>query len=255
MLLAVDIGNTHTVLGVFDGANLLADWRVATRRGATADEWSILVRSLFDAEGVTTASVRSMIVASVVPNLDAIAREIGTRVFGTEPLFVAPGIKTGLPILYDNPHEVGADRIVNAVAAIHKYGAPVIVVDFGTATTFDVVGADGAYLGGVIVPGLGISAEALFQRAARLARVEIRAPEHVIGKNTEESIQSGLFHGYLGLVEGLARRLREEMGTDAPLVATGGLAAVFEGHLPSCLAVDAGLTLDGLRILWERNRR
>jgi type III pantothenate kinase len=255
MLLAVDIGNTHTVLGVFDDARLLADWRVATRRGATADEWAVLFHSLFQARRLDPASVGAMIVSSVVPNLDAIAREIGSRVFGTDPLFVAPGIKTGLPILYDNPHEVGADRIVNAVAALQKYGAPVIVVDFGTATTFDVVGAEGAYLGGVIVPGLGISAEALFQRAARLARVEIRAPERVIGKTTEESIQSGLFHGYLGLVEGLARRLRAEIGADAPLVATGGLAQVFEGHLPWCRAVDPGLTLDGLRILWERNRR
>jgi type III pantothenate kinase len=255
MIFAVDIGNTHTVLGVFDGSELMAHWRVSTRRGATSDEWTILVRSLLDTGKITATRIQGMIVASVVPNLDSIAREIGRRLFATDVLFVAPGIKTGLPIHYENPHEVGADRIVNSVAALHKYGAPVIIVDFGTATTFDVVGREGAYLGGVIVPGLSISAEALFQRAARLARVEIREPQHVIGRNTEESIQSGLFHGYLGLVEGLAGRIREEIGADAPLVATGGLASIFEGHLPRCRAVDPDLTLDGLRILWERNRR
>jgi type III pantothenate kinase len=255
MLLAIDVGNTHTVLGLFDGSERLAHWRIGTRKDATADEWRVLFGSLFASEGLLPSGVRGAIVASVVPDLDALIRETVRRTTEVEPLFVAPGMKTGVPILYDNPHEVGADRIVNAVAAIHKYGAPVIVVDFGTATTFDVVDRDGAYAGGVIVPGLGISAEALFQRAARLARVELRAPSRVIGRSTQESIQSGLFHGYLGLVENLAARIRRELATDAPLVATGGLATVFDGRLPGCRAVDPGLTLEGLRILWERNRR
>ena len=255
MLLAIDVGNTHTVLGLFEGSERRAHWRIGTRKDRTDDEWRVLFGSLFASGGFRPSEVRGAIVASVVPDLDAVIRETVRRITETEPLFVAPGMKTGLPILYDNPHEVGADRIVNAVAAIHKYGAPVIVVDFGTATTFDVVNREGAYVGGVIVPGLGISAEALFQRAARLARVELRAPSRVIGRSTQESIQSGLFHGYLGLVESLTERIRRELGSDAPLVATGGLAPVFEGWLPACRAVDPGLTLDGLRILWERNRR
>lgn len=255
MLLAIDVGNTHTVLGLFEGSERRAHWRIGTRKDGTADEWRVLFGALFASGGFQPSAVGGAIVASVVPDLDPVIRETVRRITETEPLFVAPGMKTGVPILYDNPHEVGADRIVNAVAAIHRYGAPVIVVDFGTATTFDVVDRDGAYVGGVIVPGLGISAEALFQRAARLARVELRPPSRVIGRSTQESIQSGLFHGYLGLVESLTQRIRRELGADAPLVATGGLAPVFDGWLPDCRAVDPGLTLDGLRILWERNRR
>jgi type III pantothenate kinase len=172
-----------------------------------------------------------------------------------KPLFVGPGVRTGLPIRYDNPHEVGADRIVNAVAALERHGAPVIVLDFGTATTFDVVNQKGEYLGGVIAPGPEIAAEALFQRAARLWRVEMRKPAHVIGRNTIESVQSGVFHGYVALVEGLVARIRAELGCDAPVVATGGLAAAFGKELAFVSEVDPGLTLDGLRRIWERNRR
>jgi type III pantothenate kinase len=254
MLLAVDTGNTHTVLGLFEDATLLADWRLPTRKDTTVDELGVLLRALFREAGLSPASVHGMIVSSVVPGLDEVLHRTGRKYFGVTPLRVAPGVKTGMPILYDNPHEVGADRIVNAVAAVARYGAPVLVLDFGTATTFDVVGPKGEYLGGVIAPGLGISAEALFEKAARLYRVDVRAPSRVIGRNTEESIQSGLFHGYASLVEGVVRRIRAELGVSAPVVATGGLAAVFEKELGFLDAVDPGLTLEGLRLIWEKNR-
>lgn len=255
MLLAIDTGNTHTVLGLFDGPRLAADWRIATRKDETADELGSLFLALFAGGGIEPSSVDGVIVSSVVPDWNGILAATARRAFGREALFVAPGIKTGLPILYENPHEVGADRIVNAVAAVHGYGAPVIVLDFGTATTFDVVSPKGEYLGGVIAPGLGISAEALFQRAARLMRVDVKRPSRVIGRTTEESVQSGLFHGYVALVEGVVKRLRAELGVDAPVVATGGLAPVFQSELSFLQAVDPHLTLLGLRLVWEKNRR
>ena len=255
MLLAVDVGNTHTVLGLFEGERLRADWRVASRKDATVDETGIVWRQLFAHAGADPAAVDGMIVSSVVPDLDRMVAAVGRRYFDADALFVAPGVKTGMPILYENPHEVGADRIVNAVAAVRRYGAPVIVLDFGTATTFDVVSARGEYLGGIIAPGLGISAEALFSRAARLSRVEVREPARVIGRTTQESIQSGLFHGYVALVEGLVRRVRDELGVAAPVVATGGIAPVFRDALSLLDAVDPGLTLEGLRLIWEKNRR
>jgi len=255
MLLAVDTGNTHTVLGLFEGDKLRADWRIATRKDTTADELGAVVRALFAGEGLTPASVTGVIVSSVVPDWNGLLAATAARTFGHEALFVAPGIKTGLPILYDNPHEVGADRIVNAVAAVHRFGAPVLVLDFGTATTFDVVSPKGEYLGGVIAPGLGISAEALFQRAARLMRVDIKKPARLIGRTTEESVQAGLFHGYVSLVEGVVRRLRAELGVEAPVVATGGLAPVFHDELSFLTAVDPHLTLTGLRLIWDKNRR
>ena len=255
MLLAIDTGNTHTVLGLFDGDRLTADWRIATRKGETADELGALLRSLFAASGLQPSSVDGVIVSSVVPDWNAVLAATARSAFGQEAVFVAPGIKTGLPILYDNPHEVGADRIVNAVAAMHRFGAPVLVLDFGTATTFDVVSPKGEYLGGVIAPGLGISAEALFQRAARLMRVDVKKPAHIIGRTTEQSVQSGLFHGYVALVEGVVKRLRAELGADAPVVATGGLAPVFHAELSFLTAVDPHLTLLGLRLVWEKNRR
>lgn len=255
MLLAVDTGNTHTVLGLFEGERLCADWRVATRKDATADELGALLRALFAGEGLQTSSVDGVVVSSVVPDWNGVLAATASRTFGRIAFFVEPGVKTGLPILYDNPHEVGADRIVNAVAAVHRFGAPVVVLDFGTATTFDVVSPKGEYLGGAIAPGLGISAEALFQRAARLMRVDVRKPARIIGKNTEESVQAGLFHGYVSLVEGVVRRLRDELGVDAPVVATGGLAPVFEEELSFLTAVDPHLTLLGLRLIWEKNHR
>lgn len=255
MLLAVDAGNTHTVFGLFQGEQRRADWRIATRKEITADELGVLLHALFERGSIDPARVDGMAVASVVPDLGEALRTTGRRYFGCEPLFVGPGLKTGMPILYDNPHEVGADRIVNAVAAQARFGAPVIVLDFGTATTFDVVDRDGAYLGGVIAPGVGVSAEALFEKAARLHRVSIRRPGRVIGRFTEQSLQSGLFHGYAALVEGLVERIREELGQAAPVVATGGLAPVFEPELGLVEAVDPGLTLEGLRLIYEKNRK
>ena len=254
MLLAVDVGNTHTVLGLFEGEERRADWRIPTRRDTTVDELGVLFRALLREAGLAQLRLEGMIVSSVVPGLNDILSRTGRTVFGLEPLMVEPGIKTGMPILYDNPAEVGADRIVTALAAKARYGAPVIVLDFGTATTFDVVGFRGEYLGGAIAPGLRISADALFEKAARLSRVDLREPARVIGRNTEESVRAGLFHGYASRVEGLVRRIRDELGAPAPVVATGGLAPVFEKALGFLDAVDPGLTLEGLRLLWERNR-
>lgn len=255
MLLTVDAGNTQTVFGLFDDERLLADWRIATRKEATADELGVLLHSLFERAGFGDRTPEGMIVSSVVPDLNEALAVTGRRYCDCDPLFVGPGLKTGMPILYEIPHEVGADRIVNAIAAKARHGAPVIVLDFGTATTFDVVGQGGEYLGGVIAPGLGVSAEALFAKAARLHRVGVRKPQRVIGKNTEQSLRSGLYHGYAALVEGLVRRIRAELGVDAPVVATGGLASVFEPELDFLAAVDLGLTLEGLRLIWEKNRR
>lgn len=254
MLLAVDIGNTHTVMGLFEGTELQADWRVASRKNATADEIGVLLGALFGGARIDAAAVEDAIISSVVPDLNGPYTAACDRYLNLAPLFVGPGVKTGMPILYENPHDVGADRIVNAVAAIERYGAPVIVVDFGTATTFDVVGPGGEYVGGVISPGLGSSAEALFAKAARLHRVDVQKPSRIIGRNTEQSIQSGLFHGYASLVEGLVRRVRDDLGQDAPVVATGGLAPIFESEMPFLTASDPGLTLEGLRLIWEKNR-
>jgi type III pantothenate kinase len=255
VLLALDTGNTHTVCGLFAGERLRADWRIATRRDLTADELGILLRGLFREAELDPREVRGVVISSVVPDLNAVLAETSARYFGCHALFVGPGVKTGLPILYENPHEVGADRIVNAVAAVARYGAPVIVLDFGTATTFDVVSRAGEYLGGVIAPGLGLSAGALFERAARLSPVDLRRPQRVIGRNTEQSLQSGLYLGYVALVEGLVRRIHAELGDPAPVVATGGLAAVLEPELGLLTAVDAHLTLEGLRLVWDKNRR
>jgi type III pantothenate kinase len=255
MLLAVDIGNTQTVFGLFEGEALTADWRLATRRDATGDEMGVVLRSLFLEAERDRRLVDGVVVSSVVPELDDVIAGTSRRYFDREPMFVGPGVKTGMAILYENPHEVGADRIVNAVAAKTRYGAPVVVLDFGTATTFDVVSAGGEYLGGVIAPGLAVSAEALFAKAARLHHVDVRRPERIIGRNTEQSIRSGLFHGYCGLVEGLVRRIRDELGEEAPVVATGGMGAVFEEALGFLTAVDPNLTLEGLRLIWEKNRR
>ncbi len=255
MLLAVDAGNTNVVLGLFDEARLVADWRISTRRNATSDELGVLFRALFVEARQDPSAVSGMIVASVVPDINEALAATGQTYFHTRPLFVEPGVRTGLPILYENPHEVGADRIVNAVAAVARHGAPVIVLDFGTATTFDVVGPRGEYLGGIIAPGPAISAEALFQRAARLSRVDVRKPPQVIGRNTKDSVQSGLFHGYVALIEGLVARVRAELGVAAPVIATGGLAAVFASELPFVAEINPRLTLEGLRIVWDKNRR
>ena len=252
-LLAVDVGNTNTVLGLYEGAVLERSWRLTTRRDATSDEIALSVRGLLAEAG--RASVRpEVIVASVVPSVRFPLRQAFRQLFGAEPLFVEPGVKTGMPILYDVPQEVGADRIVNAVAAHAQFGGPCIVVDFGTATTFDVVTAKGEYSGGVIVPGISISAEALFEKAARLWRVEIRKPERVIGKSTAASIQSGLYFGYLSLVDGVIARIEKELGARARVIATGGLAELFGGGSERIEQIDPLLTLTGLRLIYERNR-
>ncbi len=256
MLLVLDVGNTNTVLGLYEldhAHQLIAHWRVSTNKTQTTDEYGVLFRNLFAMQSLPAEAVSGIIISSVVPPIDGTLREVCERYFHLKPLFVEPGIKTGMPIHYDNPNEVGADRIVNGVAAFEKHGGPVIVVDFGTATTFDAVSAKGEYLGGVIAPGIGISADALFTRTARLPRIEIRRPAKVLGTNTVHSMQSGLFFGYLGLIDGILARLIAEMGGSVKVIATGGLAPLFAGSSEYIAEADDLLTLDGLRILWERN--
>ncbi|HEU4401660.1 MAG TPA: type III pantothenate kinase [Candidatus Polarisedimenticolia bacterium] len=255
MLLVMDVGNTNTVLGVFDSARLVAHWRLATVRDRTVDEYGILARNLLSFASLDVASIDAMIIASVVPPLNGVLEAMARTYFRLKPLFVEPGVRTGMPILYDNPQEVGADRIVNGVAAFERTRSAVIVVDFGTATTFDAISAQGEYLGGAIAPGLAISAEALFQRAARLPRVDIRRPPRVIGRNTTNSLQSGLFHGYIALVSGILARMREEMVEPVRTLGTGGLTAPLQDELRGLLDdLDPNLTLEGLRIIHERNR-
>jgi type III pantothenate kinase len=260
MLLVLDVGNTETEVGVFamreDGTTapeLTAQWRISTSQKQTADEYGVLLRQLFAMHGLELRAVQGIIVASVVPPLERLLRLMTERYFGIKALFIEPGIKTGMPVHYDNPAEVGADRIVNAVAAYEKCRQSCVVVDFGTATTFDAVSARGEYLGGVIAPGIAISAEALFERTARLPRVEIKRPPHVIGSNTVHSLQSGLFHGYVGLVDGILERLLAELGASR-VIATGGMAPFIASGSRYLSEIDDTLTLVGLRIIWERNR-
>ncbi len=263
MLLVVDVGNTNTVLGVFgpkaDGAGpgrygtLISNWRVSTNKSQTVDEYGVLFRNLFAMNGIEVSAVQGIVISSVVPPLDSTLREVCERYFQFKPLFIEPGVKTGMPVHYDNPAEVGADRIVNSVAAFEKFGGPCIVVDFGTATTFDVVSPKGEYMGGVITPGIGISADALFERTARLPRVDIRKPPSMIATNTVNSLQAGLYYGYLGLIDGILERLIAELDGDVKVVATGGLATLMGGGSKYIREVDDLLTLEGLRIIYERN--
>ncbi|HVR44432.1 MAG TPA: type III pantothenate kinase [Thermoanaerobaculia bacterium] len=249
-LLAVDVGNTNIVLGLWRGEELAASWRLATARDRTVDEYGILARQLVGAEGRIDAAV----VASVVPPLDSMIGEMLERTFGVQALFVEPGVRTGLSIRTENPLEVGADRIVNAVAAHEQFDGSVIVVDFGTATTFDLVTGRGEYCGGLIAPGLTVSAEALFTRAARLPRVDIRKPAHLIGTNTIGSLQSGLYYGYLGLIDGVLERMKNEVPSIGTVVATGGIPKSFIEESRHIEQWDPELTLKGLRIVHERNR-
>jgi len=254
MLLAVDVGNLHTVLGLYDGDELIRHFRVQSDRDRTEDEHSVMLHTLVRIAELDPAEIKESIVASVVPPVtEGIVRAI-INAFGHEPLVVGPGIRTGMPILYENPKEVGADRIVNAVAAYDRLGCAVIIVDFGTATTFDCVSEKGEYLGGVISPGIGLSAEALGTRAARLPKIEIQKPPHVLGRNTVHAMQSGLVFGYVGLVDGIVERLREEMGGEVRVLATGGQASLIASESKTIEEVDEQLTLEGLRILHARQR-
>jgi type III pantothenate kinase len=254
VLLAIDVGNTNTVLGAFEGKDLRQQWRVETSHSRTHDEWGILVRQLFLSGGLEPGQVDAIVISSVVPPLAFALERMGQRYFGQKPLFVGPGVKTGLPILYDNPREVGADRVVNAVAAYHRWRRGLIVVDFGTATTFDAVSPKGEYLGGAIAPGVSISMEALFRNASKLPRVEFVRPPHVVGKNTVASIQSGLVYGYVGLVDGICERMTAELAFPTLVVATGGLAPLVAGLSRTVAEVDEHLTLEGLRLIHELNR-
>lgn len=252
-LLVIDVGNSNIVLGVFAGDVLVNSWRLATSRDRTADEYGILATQLLGDE--IRRGIGGAIVSSVVPPLHYTIRTMVQRCFGVEPIFVEPGIRTGLSIKTENPLEVGADRIVNSVAAHHIYGGTSIVVDFGTATTFDLVSEKGEYRGGAIAPGLSISAEALFARAARLPRVEIRKPSHLVGTNTVASMQSGLFWGYVGLVEGIIRRIRAEEPSVSQVVATGSIAPLIHEETDTIDLVDLELTLKGLKLIYERNAK
>jgi type III pantothenate kinase len=259
MLLAIDVGNTNIVLGVFEGKSLVRSWRLVTLRERTSDEIGVLVTGLFAHAQLDPADVDAIVLASVVPPLTGTVMAMGEHYFGVEPLSVDGSVNTGMPVLYDNPAEVGADRIVNGVAAYEAYGRQdnraLVVVDFGTATTFDAISRKGEYLGGVICPGVQISADALFQRAARLPRIDVRKPPQVIGTTTVGSMQSGLFFGYVDMVEGLVRRIKHELGAPVYAVATGGLAEVIAPETKEIEAVSPNLTLDGLRIVWERCKR
>ncbi|HAU31416.1 MAG: Type III pantothenate kinase [Desulfotomaculum sp. 46_296] len=254
MILVFDVGNTNIVLGVYKGKELLNHWRLSTLSSRTADEYGMLLRDLLTSAGISLEEIEDLVISSVVPPLMFSLEQVAHKYFGVIPLVIGPGIKTGLAIHYDNPREVGADRIVNAAAGYELYGGPLVIVDFGTATTFCAISAKGEYLGGAITPGVGISTEALFIRAAKLPRVEFVRPPSVIGKNTVHSIQSGIVYGFAGQVDEIVRRMKKELGGSAFVLATGGLAELIAQEASTIDKVDPLLTLTGLRIIYERNR-
>ena len=254
MLLTIDVGNTNTVLGVFRGEELIANWRLTTARQQTVDEYGVLTRNLFTLAGLDRDAIHGVIISSVVPPVNWTLAEMARIYFGQKALFVEMGVKTGMAVLVDNPHEVGADRIVNGVAAYHKYRGQCIVVDFGTAITFDAISMRGEYLGGVIAPGLGIASEALFSRAARLPRVEIKDPGKVIGTNTVTHMQAGLYYGAVDMVDGMIARMKAELSGDVKVIATGGQARLVAKGSKQIQETDEFLTLTGLRLIWDKNQ-
>jgi type III pantothenate kinase len=254
LLVLVDVGNTNTVFGVYQGERLLDSFRLSTDTERTGDEYGSLLLPLFSRQGIDPLAAGAVVISSVVPPLHLTLDHLSRRYFGKKPLFIEPGIRTGMPIRYDNPQEVGADRVVNSVAARERYGAPVIVVDFGTATTFDVVNAAGEYAGGIIAPGIGISAEALFAHASRLYRVDVRKPDELVGKNTAAAMQAGIYYGYVGLVDGILERLLAEIPGVKMIVATGGQADLIASGSRYIRETDPQLTLFGLKLIYERNR-
>lgn len=253
MLIAIDVGNTQTVMGLYDGEELVDSWRLSTVRERTADEYRLFLTGLLRQDGYRLEDIDGVALASVVPTAKAAMIEVASDMIGGELVVVGPGIRTGMPINIDNPREVGADRVVNSVAAMDRYGSPVVAVDFGTSTNIDVVDASGAYVGGAIAPGLEVSLDALISATAALRRVDLAEPPSPIGRNTIEAIQSGLLYGHAGLVDGIVERIVAEVGGEPPVVATGGLASTIVPHCRTVAKVDATLTLDGLRIIYDMN--
>jgi type III pantothenate kinase len=255
MLLALDAGNSNITIGVFDGTALIHRWRLRTIHEQTADEWGVLMRNLFALSSLDLAKVDGIIIASVVPIVDGPLAAMAERYFRTKPLFVGPDTDIGIKVLYDNPREVGADRVVNGVAAFHRYGGPAVVVDLGTTINFDVVSSNGEYMGGMICPGIGMSISGLFGRTAKLPMVDFSKPARVIGKNTVDSIRSGLYYGFVGLIDGILARVIEEMGTSTVPVATGGQARLVAASSKYVKEINEDLTLEGLEIIWRRNQK
>lgn len=253
MILVFDVGNTNIVLGVYENRTLTQHWRVSTDKLRTTDEYAVDIKNLFDFSGLKFLDIEAVVISSVVPPVMPTLESLTRKYFGVEPLVIGPGVKTGMPIIYDNPREVGADRIVNAVAGFQKYGGPLVIVDFGTATTFCAISQRGEYLGGAIAPGIGISTEALFQKASKLPRIELVKPKRVIAKNTVSGMQSGIYFGFVGQVDGIVRRMKKELGEGTKVIATGGLARFITEESEEIQVIDPFLTLEGLLLIYDRN--